>query len=194
MAPFFRAKARLRATLAIFPSESCIHLMMKPERWASHLGRGGASARDSSDPYCTLVAHQAFSRIWLRTSELLNLETHSWGANARSHSCYTQAKRTSLKVTDLRWRSPICGFCENHRFSSAVLCSFLHPASAWISRRRGESVKICGFLQKSEFWALSVTWGPCAWARPEQTFMELAWAADTQWMTPLTCNIHLTWC
>ena len=36
-------------------------------------------------------------------------------------------------------------------------CGFLHPPNAWISRRRGLSAKICGFLRKSAFWTLSVT-------------------------------------
>ena len=52
--------------------------------------------------------------------------------------------RAELKVTDLRWRSPICGFpavfsvfCENLRFSAVSLC----PPNARISRRRGESVR-----------------------------------------------------
>ena len=74
--------------------------------------------------------------------------------------------RAKLKVMDLRWRSPICGFL---RFSvkilgflrkSAVLCGLLHPPNAGISRRRGESAKISGFLRKSAFWVLSVTLVP----------------------------------
>ena len=82
-----------------------------------------------------------------------------------SEHCQTSTAkhRAELKVTHLRWRSPICGFL---RFSakicgflrkSAVFCGFLRPPNAGISRRRGESAKICGFLRKSAFWALSVT-------------------------------------
>ena len=77
------------------------------------------------------------------------------------HYCVRVASsRAELKVTDLRWRSPICGFL---RFSAkifgflreyAIFCSFLRPPNAWISKRRGESAKICGFLRKSAFWAL----------------------------------------
>ena len=49
--------------------------------------------------------------------------------------------RAELKVTHLRWRSPICGFL---RFSakicgflrkSAVFCGFLRPPNPWFSRR-----------------------------------------------------------
>ena len=39
-------------------------------------------------------------------------------------------------------------------------CGFLRPPNAGISRRRGESAKISGFLRKSAFWALSVTLVP----------------------------------
>ena len=65
--------------------------------------------------------------------------------------------RAELKVTDLRWRSPICGFL---RFSvkisgflrkSAVFCGCLRPPNASISRRRGESAKICGFCENLRF-------------------------------------------
>ena len=71
--------------------------------------------------------------------------------------------RAELKVTHLRWQSPISGFL---RFSakifgflqkSAVFCGFLRPTNAGISRRRGESAKICGFLRKSAFWVPSVS-------------------------------------
>ena len=39
-------------------------------------------------------------------------------------------------------------------------CENLRPPNAGISRRRGESAKIGGFLRKSVFWALSVTLVP----------------------------------
>ena len=87
---------------------------------------------------------------------------------------FQEENRAELKVTHLRWRSPICGFL---RFSakicgilrkSAVFCGFLRPPNAWISRRRGESAKICGFLRKSAFWALSVSLVPSPQARPEK--------------------------
>ena len=76
--------------------------------------------------------------------------------------------RAELKVTHLRWRSPICGFL---RFSakifdflrkSAVFCGFLRPPNAGISRRKGESAKICGFLRKSAVSAkICVLGSPC---------------------------------
>ena len=62
------------------------------------------------------------------------------------------------KVTEPKLRFPAV-FCEHLR-KSAVFCSFLRPPNAWISRRRGESAKICGFLWKSALWALSVTLVP----------------------------------
>ena len=83
-----------------------------------------------------------------------------------------------LKVTDLRWRTPMCNFL---RFSAhifgllrkyAVFCGFLRPANAWISRGRGESAKIRSFLRKSAFWALSVALVPSPYALLE---MWLSW-------------------
>ena len=96
--------------------------------------------------------------------------------------------RAELKVTDLRWRSPICNFL---RFSakifgflrkSADFCGFLRPPNAWFSKRRGESAKICGFLRKSAFWALSVTLVPSLKLALNETqgnsrkIQDLAWA------------------
>ena len=49
----------------------------------------------------------------------------------------------------LRFSAKICGFC-----------GFLRPPNAWISKKRGESAKISGFLQKPASWALSVTLVP----------------------------------
>ena len=45
--------------------------------------------------------------------------------------------RAELKMTHLRWRSPICGFLRK----SAVFCGFLCPPNAWISRRRRENLR-----------------------------------------------------
>ena len=68
--------------------------------------------------------------------------------------------RAELKVTDLRWRSPICNFLQKSSVfcgKSADFCGFLRPPHAWISKRRGESAKICALLRKSAFWALSLS-------------------------------------
>ena len=59
--------------------------------------------------------------------------------------------RAELKVTDLRWRSPICGFL---RFS-AKICGFSAVSCALhmleVQREVGESAKICGFLRNLRF-------------------------------------------
>ena len=55
-----------------------------------------------------------------------------------------------------RWRTPIYGFL----WLSAKVCGFLCLPNAEISRRRGESARIVGFLRRSAFWARSVTLGP----------------------------------
>ena len=61
--------------------------------------------------------------------------------------------RAALKVMDPNlWKFSV--FCE--------ICGFLQfpaPSKSLISRRRGETAKICGFLRKSAFCALSVTSG-----------------------------------
>ena len=74
-----------------------------------------------------------------------------------------RAQGDGPKVTEPNLQFPAV-FCENLRFSAKIL----RPPIAWISRRRGESAKICSFLQTSAFkiWAFSVTLGPSPWACP----------------------------
>ena len=84
------------------------------------------------------------------------------GVSVGSLDYRAELKVTHPKVTEPNLRFPAVFLrksavsCEYPRFS-AVSCTL---QMLGISRRRGESAKICGFLRKSAFWALSVTLVP----------------------------------
>ena len=115
------------------------------------------------------MARALFLFDWIVTPRCRGTDVACYQEKAMSS---TTACRAELKVTGIRWRTPICGFL---RFSvkifgflrkSAVFCENLRSPNAWISKRRGESAKISGFLRKSAFWALSVAWVPSPESAP----------------------------
>ena len=84
---------------------------------------------------------------WVRSPELSEPQKTHWARCLKPYSPKPYSAR--FRVTEIRWRSPICGFLRE----SAVFCGFLRPPNAWISRRRGESAKIS--VRKSAIWAPS---------------------------------------
>ena len=98
-------------------------------------------------------------QFWARVIASQNcLET--MGDNFCRETSMIKMSRRALWEGDGAQSGPICGFlrrsavfCESLRFS-AVSCAL--QINAWISRRRGESAKSCGFLRKSAFSALSL--------------------------------------
>ena len=75
---------------------------------------------------------------------------------SRAHAYAVVQPRAELKVTEPKVTEPNLRFpavfCENLRFAAenlqfSAVCCALHMLD--ISRRRGESAKICGFLRKS---------------------------------------------
>ena len=71
--------------------------------------------------------------------------------------------RAELKVTDLRWRSPICGFLRKSAVSSENLRFSAVSCALQMLEFPGEGVN----QRKSAFWDFSVTLVPSPSARPD---------------------------
>ena len=97
--------------------------------------------------------HGASKATLLDATKALKTLSEIYLSHVAQDVCPFSFFRAELKVTHLRWRSPICGFL---RFP-AKIGGFLRKSAPSKCLNFQEKGWICGFLRKSAFWALSVT-------------------------------------
>ena len=138
------------------PHHFWVYVIFSPSKVRGGCSRGGCCTLQTWRPSQGVASKSSQSQIAGISPKSL------WDGSIRRFK-----SRAELKVTDLRWHSPICGFLRK----SSVSCGFLRflvPSKCWNFQEKVWIWENLRFSAKICVWVLSVTLVPSPSARPEK--------------------------